>query len=74
MAPMTWAAEYSAHVQWARGIIDMIHLAITTEDRTLMDCQEYFVDLQTSLTGVTTALEVSGLGQLRDNQMGIYRN
>ncbi len=38
-----------------------------------MDCQEYFVDLETSLTGVATALEKSGPGQLRDDQMGVYR-
>jgi hypothetical protein len=51
----------------------MMHPAITTEDWSLMDCQEYFVDLETSLTGVATALEVSEPGQLRDNQMGVYR-
>ncbi len=64
-------------VQRARAvdarIIDMIHPAITTEDWSLMDCQEYFVDLEKSLTGDATALEVSGPGQLRDDQMGIYR-
>jgi hypothetical protein len=60
-------------VQWARGLIEMMHPAIITEDWSLMDCQEYFVDLETSLTGVATALEVSGPGQLRDDQMGIYR-
>jgi hypothetical protein len=38
-----------------------------------MDCQEYFVDLEMSLTGVATALEVSGPGQLRDDQRGVYR-
>ncbi len=41
MAPTTWAAECSAHLQWARGLIEMIHPAITTEDWSLMDCQEY---------------------------------
>ncbi len=73
MAPTTWAAECSAHVQWEPELIDMVHPAITTEDWSLMDCQEYFVDLETSLTGVATTLEVSGPGQLRDNQMGVYR-
>jgi hypothetical protein len=38
-----------------------------------MDCQEYFVDLEMSLAGVATALEVSVPGQLRDDQMGVYR-
>jgi hypothetical protein len=73
MAPTTRAAECSTHVQWARGLIEMMHPAITTGDWSLMDCQEYFVDLETSLTGVATALEVSGPGQLRDDQMGTYR-
>jgi hypothetical protein len=61
-------------VQWAQELIDMIHLAITAEDWTLMDCQKYLVDLEMSLAGVAIALEVSGPGQLRDGQMGIYRN
>ncbi len=73
MAPTTWTAECCAQVLWARGLIEMIHPAITTEDWSLMDCQEYFVDLETSLTGVATALEISGPGQLRDDQMGVYR-
>jgi hypothetical protein len=73
MAPTTWAAECCAHALWARGLIEMMHPAITTEDWSLMDCQEYFVDLVTSLTGVAKALEVSAPGQLRDDQMGVYR-
>ncbi len=32
-----------------------------------------FVDLEMSLAGVATALEVSAPGQLRDDQMGVYR-
>jgi hypothetical protein len=51
----------------------MMHPAVTTEDWSLMDCQEYFVDLEMSLAGVATALEVSAPGQLRDDQMGGYR-
>jgi hypothetical protein len=74
MAPTTWAEECSAHMQWARRLIEMIHPVRTTEDWSLMDCQEYFVDLETSLTGVATALEVSGPGQLRDDQMGSTEN
>jgi len=50
-----------------------MHPAVTTEDWSLMDCQEYFVDLEMSLVGVATALEVSAPGQLRDDQMGVYR-
>ncbi len=50
MAPTTWEAECSAHVQWAYELMDMIHPAITTEDWTLLDCQEYLVDFETSLT------------------------
>jgi hypothetical protein len=38
-----------------------------------MDCQEYFVDLEMSLIGVATALEVSAPGKLRDEQVGAYR-
>ncbi len=57
----------------SKGLIEMMHPAVTTEDWSLMDCQEYFVDLEMSLTGVATALEVSAPGQLRDDQMGIYR-
>jgi hypothetical protein len=49
MAPTTWVAECSAHMQWARGLIEMMHPVITTEDWSLMDCQEYFLDLETSL-------------------------
>jgi hypothetical protein len=73
MSPTSWAAECSAHVAWAKGLIEMMHPVVTTEDWSLMDCQEYFVDLEMSLTGVATALEVSAPGQLRDDQMGVYR-
>ena len=73
MSPTSWAAECSAHVAWAKGLIEMMHPAVTTEDWSLMDCQEYFVDLEMSLAGVATALEVSAPGQLRDDQMGVYR-
>jgi hypothetical protein len=51
----------------------MMHPAVTTEDWSLMDCQEYFMDLEMSLAGVATALEVSAPGQLRDDRMGVYR-
>ncbi len=73
MSPTSWAAECGAHVAWAKGLIEMMHPAVTTEDWSLMDCQEYFVDLEMSLAGVATALEVSAPGQLRDDQMGVYR-
>jgi hypothetical protein len=73
MSPTSWAAECNAHVAWAKGLIEMMHPAMTTEDWSLMDCQEYFVDLEMSLAGVATALEVSVPGQLRDDQMGVYR-
>ncbi len=73
MSPTSWAAECSAHVAWAKGLIEMMHPAVTTEDWSLMDCQEYFVDLEMSLAGVATALEVSAPGQLRDDQMRVYR-
>jgi hypothetical protein len=73
MSPTSWVAECCAHVAWARGLIEMMHPAVTTEDWSLMDCQEYFVDLEMSLAGVATALEVSAPGQLRDDQMGVYR-
>jgi hypothetical protein len=73
MSPTSWAAECDAHVSWAKGLIEMMHPAVTTEDWSLMDCQEYFVDLEMRLAGVSTALEVSAPGQLRDDQMGVYR-
>ncbi len=73
MAPTSWEAECSAHVAWAKMLVEMIHPAVTTEDWSLMDCQEYFVDLEMSLAGVATALEVSAPGQLRDEQVGTYR-
>ncbi len=73
MSPTSWAAECSARVTWAKGLIEMMHPAVTTEDWSLMDCQEYFVDLEMSLARVATALEVSAPGQLRDDQMGVYR-
>jgi hypothetical protein len=73
MAPTSWEAECSAHVAWAKMLVEMMHPAVTTEDWSLMDCQEYFVDLEMSLAGVATALEVSVPGQLRDEQVGVYR-
>ncbi len=73
MAPTSWEAECSAHVAWAKMLVEMIHPAVTTEDWSLMDCQEYFVDLEMSLAGVATALEVSAPGRLRDEQVGTYR-
>ncbi len=73
MSPTSWAAECCAHVLWVKGLFEIMHPVVTTEDWSLMDCQEYFVDLEISLTGVTTALEVSAPGQLRDDQMGVYR-
>jgi hypothetical protein len=50
----------------------MMHPAVTTEDWSLMDCQEYLVDLEMSLAGVATTLEVLAPGQLRDDQVGVY--
>ncbi len=73
MAPTSWEAECSAHVSWAKMLIKMMHPAVTPEDWSLMDCQEYFVDLEMSLAGVATVLEVSAPGQLRDDQVGVYR-
>ncbi len=73
MSPTSWAAECNAHDAWAKGLIEMMHPAVTTEDWSLMDCQEYFVDLEMSLAGVATALEVSAPSQLRDDRMGVYR-
>ena len=73
MAPTSWEAECSAHVAWAKMLVEMMHPAVTTEDWSLMDCQEYFVDLEMSLAGVAMALEVSVPGQLRDEQVGTYR-
>jgi hypothetical protein len=72
-SPTSWAAECNAHVAWAKGLIEMMHPAVTTEDWSLMDYQEYFVDLEMCLAGVATAFEVSAPGQLRDNRMGVYR-
>jgi hypothetical protein len=51
MAPTSWEAECSAHVAWAKMLVEMMHPAVTTEDWSLMDCQEYFVDLEMSLAG-----------------------
>jgi hypothetical protein len=45
---------------------------VTTEDWSLMDCQEYFVDLEMSLAGVATALEVSVPGQLFSSLRMVY--
>jgi hypothetical protein len=73
MAPTSWEAECSAHVAWAKMLVEMMHPAVTTEDWSLMDCQEYFVGLEMSLAGVATALEVSAPGQLRDEQVGTCR-
>jgi hypothetical protein len=73
MAPTSREAECSAHVAWAKMLVEMMHTMVTTEDWSLMDCQEYFVDLEMSLAGVATALEVPVPGQLRDEQVGVYR-
>jgi hypothetical protein len=43
VVPVSWGAKCSAYVQWAYEIIDMIHSAVTTEDWSLVDCQEYLV-------------------------------
>jgi hypothetical protein len=40
MAPTSWEAECSAHVAWAEMLVEMMHPAVTTEDWSLMDCQE----------------------------------
>jgi hypothetical protein len=69
MEPILWGSECTAHVQWAYELIDMIHPTITTEDWTLLDCQEYLVDLEMSLTRAVTTLWVAGPGQLSDEQM-----
>jgi hypothetical protein len=73
MAPTSWEAECNAHIAWAEMLVEMMHPEVTTEDWSLMDCQEYFVDLEMSLVGVATALEVSAPGKLRDEQVGTYR-
>ncbi len=49
MVPMSWGAECSAYVQWACEIIDMIHLAVTVADWSLVNCQDYLVDLEMSM-------------------------
>jgi hypothetical protein len=70
MVPLSWGAECSAYVQWACEIIDMIHSAVTVADWSLVDCQEYLVDLEMSMTKAVAALEVGGPGQLREDQVG----
>ncbi len=44
--------------------------ALTVADWTLADCQEYVVDLEMSMTKAVASLEVGGLGQLREDQVG----
>jgi hypothetical protein len=73
IALTTLAPECSAHVQWAHELIDFLPFGDNNRRLDLMDCQEYLVDLETSLTGFATALEVSGPGQLRDDHMGTYQ-
>ncbi len=46
-------------MQWAYENIDMIHSAVTIEDWSLVDCQEYLVDLEMSVTKAVAALEVA---------------
>jgi hypothetical protein len=62
MVPVLWGSECSAHVQWAYELIDMIHPTITTEDWTLLDCQEYLVHLEMSLTRAVTTLGTGAPG------------
>jgi hypothetical protein len=59
MVPMSWGADCSTNVQWAYEIIDMIHSAVTTEDWSLVDCQEYLVDSEMSVMKAVAALEVA---------------
>ena len=49
MAPTSWETECNAHIAWAEMLVEMMHPEVTTEDWSLMDCQEYFVDLEMSL-------------------------
>jgi hypothetical protein len=60
MMPISWGAECSAYIQWAYEIIDMIHSAVTIADWSLVDCQEYIVELEMSVTKAVDALEVAG--------------
>ena len=69
MLPVSWGAECSTYVQWAYEIIDMIHSAVTIEDWSLIDCQEYLMDLEMSVTKAVAVLEVAGLGLLREDQV-----
>jgi hypothetical protein len=48
----------------------MIHSAVTVADWSLVDCPEYLVDLEMSMTEAVAALEVGGQGQLREDQVG----
>jgi hypothetical protein len=59
MVPVSWGAECSTYVQWPYEIIDMIHSAVTTEDWSLVDCQEYLVDSEMSVMKAVAALEVA---------------
>ncbi len=70
MIPVSWGAECSTYVQWAYKVIDMIHSAVTTEEWSLIDCQEYLVELEMSVTKAVAALEVAGPSQLREDQAG----
>jgi hypothetical protein len=68
MTPISWGAECSMYMQWAYKVIDMIQLAVTATDWSLVDCQEYIVDLEMSVTKAVAALEVASPDQLRVDQ------
>jgi hypothetical protein len=71
--PLEWREQATERVSKADSVIRKITCDTTTEDWSLQHCQDYLVDLEMSLAGVATALEVSAPGQLRDEQVGTYR-
>jgi hypothetical protein len=73
MMPISWGAECGAYIQWVYEVIDMIYSAISPVNWSLVDCQEYIVDLEMSVTKAVAELEVAAQDQLREDREEIIQ-
>ncbi len=58
--PYSWRERCAQRVLKARGIIDLITPAVTINDWSLQDCQDYLVELEMATSGAIMALRWTG--------------
>jgi hypothetical protein len=57
--PYTWREQAARRVRQAEGVISAVSPAVTTEDWTLQNCQDYLVELEMVTSGAMMALRLT---------------